>query len=167
MVAAQVKFLADGVLSKSWLPSPLPVTPWQNLQAMGLAFSWNSFSADFKFLSLSGRGFFKLKKFFGAVGVFLVCGHLSANDKVERLINIVEKRISLTTIEVFFEVSILFILLALLGQLAKIQNNLSWIFIFLLFKLFYRAENPIEITPKFVLYFFIDSFVFIIAFRSQ
>ena len=97
MVAAQVKFLADGVLTKSGSPSPLPVVPWQNLQAMGLAFSWNSFSADFKFLALSGRGFCKLKKFCGAVGVFLVCGHFSANDKLERLINIVEKRISLTT----------------------------------------------------------------------
>jgi len=126
MVAAQVKFLADGVLSKSGSPSPFPVTPWQNLQAMGLVFSWNSFSADFKFLSLRGRGFCRLKKFCGAVGVFLVCGHFSANDKLERLINIVEKRISLTTFEViFFEVSILFILLALLAQLAKIQNNPS------------------------------------------
>ena len=75
---------------------------------------------------LSGRGFCKLKKFCGAVGVFLVCGHFSANDKLERLINIVEKRISFTTFKViFFEVSILFTLFALLAQLAKIQNNPS------------------------------------------
>ena len=168
MVAAQVKFLADGVLTKSGSPSPLPVVPWQNLQAMGLAFSWNSFSADFKFLSLRGRGFCKLKKFCGAVGVFLVCGHFSANDKLERLINIVEKRISLTTFEVFFfEVSILFTLLVLFSQLAKIQNNPSYIFIFFLLKLFYRAENVIEITPKFDPLFFIDSLVSIMAFRSQ
>ena len=72
----QVKFLGGGSILLARLPLPLPLLPWQSLQAVGFASSEKSF-LPFSIFSLVGASGFTFSRYLpGALSVFLFCGQI-------------------------------------------------------------------------------------------